>query len=317
MAMSLDVWQTIFDTIVDETFYYGYSRRALLELNQVLSLPDKQRASVISMAQTGIELFKNSAIRSKTSSNDFTYKDLRGIKNPQTGEFEPVTFYINNEGGAVCNLFINMVTGYLMSKGPSQADMGPYPVEFILDDFARMPSLQSIADGITFGRSKANIFLVVVQDWHQITAKYGENTTDIIMNSIGAKIIKRQNNPETRNKVMEGIMKLTRKVEGSHGGAVGFGKDVNPFYQKGGYKYIEDTTIGGTGILNMSIDKQLVLVTGWYHRPIQATTPLYFNDEEMKQKTSLPQPSPVPEFVKERRIRENQQVLDIQLDVLS
>lgn len=317
MAMSLDVWQTIFDTIVDETFYYGYSRRALLELNQVLSLPDKQRASVISMAQTGIELFKNSAIRSRTSSNDFTYKDLRGIKNPQTGEYEPVTFYINNEGGAVCNLFINMVTGYLMSKGPLQADMGPYPVEFILDDFARMPSLQSISDGITFGRSKANIFLVVVQDWHQITAKYGENTTDIIMNSIGAKIIKRQNNPDTRNKVMEGIMKLTRKVEGSHGGAVGFGKDVNPFYQKGGYKYIEDSTIGGTGILNMTMDKQLVLVTGWYHRPIQAATPLYFNNEQMKQKASLPKASPVPAFVQARKMKEHRRALDIQLDVLT
>ena len=137
------------------------------------------------------------------------------------------------------------------------------------------------------------------------------------MNSIGAKIIKRQNNPDTRNKVMEGIMKLTRKVEGSHGGAVGFGKDVNPFYQKGGYKYIEDSTIGGTGILNMTMDKQLVLVTGWYHRPIQAATPLYFNDEGMKQKTSLPKASPVPAFVQKRKMNEQRQALDIQLDVLT
>ncbi len=317
MAMSLDVWQTIFDTIVDETFYYGYSRRALLELNQVLSLPDKQRSSVISMAQTGIELFKNSAIRSRTSSNDFTYKDLRGIRNPETGEYEPVTFYVNGDGGAVCNLFINMVTGYVMSKGPSEAGLGPYPVEFILDDFARMPSLQSISDGITFGRSKQNIFLVVVQDWHQITAKYGENTTEIIMNSIGAKIIKRQNNPETRNKVMEGIMKLTRRVEGSHGGAVGFGKEVNPFYQKGGYKYIEDSTVGGSGILNMTMDKQLVLVTGWYHRPIQAMTPLYYKDEKMNAQASLPKAKPVPDFVQVRKAKQHRQSLDIQLDVLN
>ncbi len=317
MAMDLDVWQNIFDTIVNETFFYGYSRRALLELNQVLSLPDKQRASVISMAQTGIELFKNSAIRSRTSSNDFTYNDLRGIKNPQTGKYEPITFYFNNEGGAVCNLFINMVVGHLMSNGPSQKEMGPYPAEFILDDFSRMPSLQSISDGITFGRANKNIFLVVVQDWHQITSKYGENTTDVIMNSVGVKIIKRQNNPETRNKVMQGIMKFTRKLEKKHKQKEGYGKDINPFLHEVGYDYIEDNTIGGTGILNMSNEKQLVLVTGYYHRPIQAASPPYYKEKTMIEKTSLPQASAVPDSFKAKKMIEQKQTLEIQLDALS
>lgn len=317
MAMNLDVWQTILDTIVNETFLYGYGRRALLELNQVLSLPDKQRASVLSMAQTGIELFKNSAIRDRTSSNDFEYKDLRGIKDPVTGEYKPVTFYVNNEGGAVCTLFINMISGYLMSKGPHENPVGPYPVEFILDDFARMPKLQSIADGITFGRSKSNIFLVVVQDWHQISAKYGENTKDVIMSSVAAKIIKRQNNPETRNALLKGIMPLTRIVEGSHGGEVGFGPKVNPFERKGGIKRIQDTVIGGTGILNMSIEKQVVLLSGYYHRPIQAQTPLFYQNKEMTAKSKIPPANAVPEYIKAKKEKEGRGLeLDIQLDVL-
>ena len=317
MAMSLDVWQIILDTIVNETFLYGYGRRALLELNQVLSLPDKQRASVLSMAQTGIELFKNSAIRDRTSSNDFTYKDLRGIKDPATGEYRPVTFYVNNEGGAVCTLFINMVCGSLMDKGPNEGDMGPFAVEFILDDFARMPKLQSIADGITFGRSKQNIFLVVVQDWHQISAKYGENVTDIILSSVAAKIIKRQNNPETRNKMMAGIMPLTRRVEGSHGGEVGFGPKVNPFIDKGGFKRIKDTVIGGTGILKLAMDQQLVLISGFYHLPIQAKAPLFYNNKELSIKSKIPPATAVPAFLKAQKEKEGRRhALDIQLDAL-
>ena len=317
MAMSLDVWQIILDTLVNETFLYGYGRRALLELNQVLSLPDKQRASVLSMAQTGIELFKNSAIRDRTSSNDFTYKDLRGIKDPVTGLYQPVTFYVNNEGGAVCTLFINMVCGYLMDKGPNEGGVGPFAVEFILDDFARMPKLQSIADGITFGRSKQNIFLVVVQDWHQISAKYGENTTDVILSSVAAKIIKRQNNPETRNKMMAGIMPLTRRVEGSHGGEVGFGPKVNPFIDKGGFKKIKDSVIGRTGVLNMKMEKQLVLVSGFYHLPIQAQTPLFYNNKELNARSKIMPAPAVPAYLKARKEKEGRRhALDIQLDVL-
>lgn len=316
-AVALDVWQEILDAMVNEVFFYGYSRRALLELNQVYSLPDKQRSSVLSMAQSGIELFKNSSIRQRTSSNDFSYKDFRGVKDEKTGKYKPFTVYVNNEGGSVCALFINMISGYLMEHGQNEKGVGPYAVEFILDDFGRMPKLQSIADGVTFGRSKGNVYLVCVQDWHQISSKYGEETTDVILSSVAAKIIKRQNNIETRNKVTAGIMSLTRIVENSHGGEMGFGKDVNPFIRKGGIKIIKDSVIGGAGIMNMATDKQLVLYAGHYHQPIRGKTPLYYKDKEFSEKTKIPPAGPVPEDLKARKEKEQRAYMDIQLDALT
>lgn len=316
-AISLDVWQEILDSMVNEVYFYGYSRRALLELNQVYALPDRQRSSVLSMAQSGIELFKNSSIRQRTSSNDFTYKDFRGVKDEKTGEYKPITVYVNNEGGAVCSLFINMISGYLMEHGQSEGGVGPYAVEFILDDFGRMPKLQSIADGVTFGRSKGNVYLVCVQDWHQISSKYGEDTTDVILSSVAAKIIKRQNNIETRNKVTAGIMQLSRIVENSHGGEVGFGKDVNPFVRKGGIKIIKDSTIGGSGIMNMAITDQLVLYAAHYHLPIRGKTPLYYKDKKLSAKSEMPVADNVPVDLKARKEKEQREYIDIQLDSLT
>ena len=72
-AANTDAWKILLEDIVLETAYYGYGRRTLLELNQVLGLPDKQRGSVISMALSGINLFKNAAVRTRTSMNDFNY----------------------------------------------------------------------------------------------------------------------------------------------------------------------------------------------------------------------------------------------------
>ena len=309
-VFNTDAWKILLDEIVLETAYYGYGRRTLLELNQITSLPDKQRGSVISMALSGINLFKNAAVRTRTSMNDFNYNQLRGMINPETGEYEPVTVYLSvpytdlNSSIMLSTLFINMATGYLMEFGPNQGTSGPYPMGFILDEFQHMPSLQSISDGIVFGRAKQNMFLVSVQDWHQISAKYGEETKDVIMSSSAVKIVKRQNNPETRNPLLKGIPTLTKIVHsysadvsrlGSFWGGGKMKKGLFNFYHERSHKIKiqSDTVIGGAGVLSMAIDKQLVLYSGHLNHPVRAETPLCYKAEPYK---TLSQISPAPQM---------------------
>ena len=308
-ATTTDAWKIILEDIVLETAYYGYGRRTLLELNQVLSLPDKQRGSVISMALSGINLFKNAAVRVRTSMNDFDYAHLRGMKDPETGTYKPITIYLSvpyedlNSSVLLSTLFINMATGYLMEFGPNEGKVGPYPMGFILDEFQHMPSLQSISDGIVFGRAKQNMFFVVVQDWHQISAKYGKETAQVVMSSSAVKIIKRQNNPETRNPLLKGITPLTKVVHsysGKFNSLISFfpksdmKKDLFRIWDHGyshKIKIQSDSVIGGSGILSMAINKQLVLFSGHLNTPIRAETPLCYKNATYKALTALP-PAP-------------------------
>lgn len=311
-ALNLDAWQMIFENVVLETAYYGYGRRTLLELNQVLSLPDKQRGSVVSMALSGINIFKNAAVRCRTSMNDFNYDQLRGMKDPTTGEYRPITVYMSvpfadlQASVLLSTLFINMATQYLMEFGPNEKGNGPCPVSFILDEFHHMPSLQSITDGIVFGRSKQNKFLVCVQDWHQISSKYDQETANIIMSSVAVKIIKRHNNPETRGVLLKGIETLTKVVH-SYDSRRGYFDWSGPLLPnskskinfnlywdlKHKIKKQADTVIGGSGILSMAPDKQVVLYAGHLNRPIKASTPLCFKNEEYKKLTAM---SPAPKM---------------------
>lgn len=318
-ALDLDAWQMIFEQIVLETAYYGYGRRTLLELNQVLSLPDKQRGSVMSMALSGVNIFKNSAVRCRTSMNDFSYKQLRGIKNEETGQMQPVTIYMSvpyedlKASVLISSLFINMATQYLMEFGPNQGEAGPCSVGFILDEFQHMPSLEIITDGIIFGRVKQNKFLVSVQDWHQISSKYNQETTDIILSSVAVKIIKRQNNPETRNPLMKGITPLTKVDRASYsytwswfdwtGPLLPGNKQVKigfdlyfPIKRK--IKTLSDSVIGGSGVLNMSPDKQIVLYAGHLDRPInKVTTPFYDKIPEYKIRAALKPAPAIPGYI--------------------
>lgn len=332
-SMMTDPWKMILEDIVLETAYYGYGRRTLLELTQVEALPEKQRGSVISMALSGINIFKNAAVRTRTSLNDFDYAQLRGMKDKKTGEYKPVTVYLSvplediGSSMLVSSLFINMSIGYLMEFGPNENGAGPFPMTFILDEFQHMPSLKSVADGIVFGRSKANSFFISVQDWHQINSKYDQETTDIIISSVAAKIVKRQNNPETRNILTKGIETLTKvvhsysrnicKIDFKGSSFIGM-KEMGWGYDFWGgishkIKTQADTVIGGSSFLSMKNEKQIVLYSGHLHRPIVGQTPLFFKNSEYKALAALPPAPPMPaDYVKDEK--ELELIGQIQLD---
>ena len=329
-AMNTDAWKILLDDIVLETAYYGYGRRTLLELNQVAGLPDKQRGSVISMALSGINLFKNAAVRTRTSMNDFNYNQLRGMKDPETGEYKPVTIYMSvpyadlNSSILLSTLFINMATGYLMEHGPGQGTSGPYPMGFILDEFQHMPSLQSISDGIVFGRAKQNMFLISVQDWHQISSKYGEETKDVILSASAVKIVKQQNNHETRNPLLKGIPSLTKvlhsysedtSILGPIFGSGKMKKSMYNFYHERSHKIKiqADTVIGGAGVLAMKMDKQLVLYSGHLRFPVRAETPLCFKVEPYKTMSAMKPATQMPEYILHDENIENA-VAGVQID---
>jgi len=246
--------------------------------------------------------------------NDFNYDQLRGMIDPETGEHMPVTVYMSvpyedlNSSILLSTLFINMATGYLMEHGPNDGKVGPFPMGFILDEFQHMPSLQSISDGIVFGRAKQNMFLVSVQDWHQISAKYGQETTDVILSSSAVKIVKRQNNPETRNALLKGLPKLTKVVHsysenvsrlGPFSGKGTMKKAMFNFYHERSHKIKiqADTVIGGAGILSMAIDKQLVIYAGHLRLPIRADTPLCYKSSPYKEMTQIPPAPKMPDYI--------------------
>jgi len=91
MAAMADPMRDLLEAAIDEARKFGYSARCIVELSQLSSMPDKERGSVLSTAFAGIGIFKNSAVVARTSFSDIQFKDLRGLKDPITGEFKPIS----------------------------------------------------------------------------------------------------------------------------------------------------------------------------------------------------------------------------------
>lgn len=307
VAFKTDVWAKIIGDFVAEANYYGYTRRALLELNQLLALPKNQRGTVLSVAMSGLSPFKLSSVRCRTASTDFVSVNYRGIKNPFTDKWEPATFYIDSPSKApiasILGLFLNMTMGTLTVFGPSEGPCGPFKVVYLMDDFNYVPAFGSVFDGVSIGRAKEYAFLFTCSDLSQLSAVYGGGF-EVLVHQTGAKILMRLDNNETIEQFM-GLVDNQTFVYKSYSRTEGPNIINNPFERNVGYQVLGKNIIRVTEMSNLPIGAEYILSHKNINRPIKAKVPFYFKDSSMMKKVNLPAPPFLPAYMYEMRAPED------------
>ncbi|MBO4644128.1 MAG: type IV secretory system conjugative DNA transfer family protein [Alphaproteobacteria bacterium] len=307
VAFKTDIWTKILSDIIEETTYFGYNRRALVEISQIAALPKSQRASVMSMALSGLAPFKNSVIRSRMASSDFGSVQMRGIKNPVTGNWEPVTFYlgcpIERMSNTVMKMFVNMYSGTLTIFDVSEGPCGPFPVLYVLDEYHNMSEFH-VADAIGIGLAKHYAFLLTCQDLSQLSSAYGGELETIIGNT-GAKIFMRCNNRSTAERI-NALMEKKTFVVFSESRDEGIGSGTSIFTPKSiSYGTVGYSIISNSSIMNMPFGRQYALIQKHHNRPIKLKSPVYFKDRNMVKETKKEVPLPLPLSIYNQRNEED------------
>ncbi len=300
MVMMADPMKDLLLNAVDEARRYSYANRAVSELTQLANTPDKERGSILSTMTEGLAIFRNAAVRNRTSHSDFHFSDLRGMKDPRDGKIKPVSVYlsINMVDAQALNpitaIFIELMSNYLLAHNTDQVvdgiKMGPYPVLFVLDEMPKMQKLDAVIQGPDLGRGQKVSYLIIGQDIHQIQEKYGADAAATIISTTAAKIVLRQNDPDTARRFSQMMgSKITKKVEKDKDG-----KDVEVPKEEPIYSEYD--------IMKLKQGKQLVIYQGWYHRPIEADQEWEFLNQtpiqkKLHEKVLMGEASPLPEFL--------------------
>jgi len=295
MVMMADPMKDLFMNAVDEARRYSYAHRAILELTQLANTPDKERGSILSTIMAGLSIFRNAAVRNRTSHSDFHFADLRGMRDPRDGKIKPVTVYLSinmvdaQALNPITGIFIELMTNFLLANAPEQyrdgEKLGPYPVLFVLDEMPKMQKLDAVIQGPDLGRGQKISYLIIGQDLHQIQEKYGADAAATIISTTAAKIVMRQNDPDTAKRFsdMMGYKMKVKTVKGADG------KDKE--------ETSEELLYTPMDIMKLDYKKQLVIFQGWYHRPIEADKQMAFDDPRMKGYMAMGESSPLPEFL--------------------
>ena len=320
MAAMADPMRDLLDAAIEESRKYGYSQRAYTELSTLSNMPDKERGSVMSTAFAGIGVFKNSAVVSRTSFSDLQFKDLRGMKDPITGEWKPISVYLSINQvdaralGVISGIFIELMSSYLISNPPNYVNatdgkMGPFPALFVLDEFPQMPKLKAVIDGPAVGRGQKVSYLLIGQDLCQISGKYGKDDLETVISTTACKVILSQNNEQTAQRFSKMVGNKTVQTS-SYSKQEGFSKQANPFSKNVNYQLQGVSVITTSQLLSLPMLKQVVLYQSYIDRPIIADSPRYYLDPKMRALSKLPAAPNVPEWIVAQREDINDNMLE-------
>ena len=312
MAAMADPMRDLLEAAIDEARKFGYSPRCIVELSQLSSMPDKERGSVMSTAFAGIGIFKNSAVVARTSFSDINFKDLRGLKDPITGEFKPISVYLSvNQVDAralsvISGTFIDLMSSYLIANPPNfnnstDGKMGPFACLFVMDEFPTMPKLKAVIDGPAVGRGQKVSYLLIGQDLGQISGKYGKDDLETVISTTACKVILSQNNEQTAQRFSKMIGNKTVQTTSYSKNEGSFSKGSNPFAKNVSYQLQGVSVISTTQLLSLPMLKQVVLMQSYIDRPIMADSPRWYLDPKMKALASIPAAPNVPDWIVAQR----------------
>jgi len=275
-----------------------YAYRAILELTQLANTPDRERGSILSTMDAGLAVFKNEAVRQRTTRSDITFADLRGSRDAKTGRIRPVTLYlcVNQQDaralGVMTGLFVEALSAYLLAHPPGSRDdhgrlLGPCSALFVLDEFPQMPKLQALIDGPAVGRGQKLSFLLIGQDFAQIEEKYGKPGLETLLSTTAAKIVLPLNNEIVAKRFSEMVGNFTHEAA-TRSRTYGFSKQADPFATNISKSLSGVPLIQPADLMSMEQGTQIVIYQSFANCPIRLKSPYFFKDPALRRRAYNP-----------------------------
>ena len=153
------------------------SSPAYVSASSTLIAPTDTKGSILSVFKQKLRLFASREnISEMLSHSDFEFEDIGKKK---TAVFiiiqdEKTTYH------SLVTIFVKQCYETLIDYAQKCGGQLPYRTNFILDEFANMPPLKDVETMVSAARSRNMRFTFIIQNFAQLTGKYGKETGDTI-----------------------------------------------------------------------------------------------------------------------------------------
>ena len=279
-------WKVWFESMLKEAMLFGYGKSIENGIRQILALSAKQRRIVLACALRSFKIFTHQSIRERTDGNDFRWSFLRGFYNEELEKWCPVTVYsmANTYASKILNqMFLDEVLfRYLNLK--EQA--GPLPVMLVLDDVGHNLRLKNLIKMLETGQSKKISALLLCNSLSLVENTYSKKDLETIVINTEYKIIKAPDIQKLGAQLDKLATFATKSVQ------IPKMKNKRRFRKKyfANAAYFHRLALDFKSRKKMKIntgDHQIVLVEGFYNRPILADNVFFAEEERFKERAVL------------------------------
>ncbi|GIL40080.1 type IV secretory system conjugative DNA transfer family protein [Roseiterribacter gracilis] len=297
-----DPLAAFFAAAIAEAKRNNYPYRAVQELTDAMSTADRTRDGVLTTLTGALAIFRNEAVRARTSASDFSFADLRGVRDAK-GRWQPVTIYLRTRQEdaralAVINaLFIDTLTAFLVGGDRNSGTTGPLDVCFALDELPQLPKLDAALTGPAVGRSKGVFFLLIAQDLKQLETKYGAPETSALQTSCAFTVVFNQNNYDTAKTLSDRVGQYTyvKLSTSDRERGTGSAAQLTQSSVHRSRSFEAAPLLKPQDLMSIPHGLHYVLVQGFNDRPVQVRTPWWFRDARLRARARGKQAAPMPE----------------------
>ena len=178
----------------------GYSQIAVDGASDYLNGSADQVGGIRKMTSTRLQSWFNPRIAAATAASDF---DLRQIRR------RPMTIYVTVQPGNIARmrpilaLFFDALVNLNTDVTPEQDPTIQHQTLIILDEFARLGRMETLAEAAQYVRGYGLRMLYIVQSKAQLRAKYGADSAEDIFDNTGAEIVFGTNDLKLTKEVSE------------------------------------------------------------------------------------------------------------------
>jgi type IV secretion system protein VirD4 len=262
-----------------------YSQIAVNGLSDLFGGAVDQVQSIRKTVSTRLQAWFNPRIRAATNESDFDLRDLRR---------RPMTIYVTVAPGNMSRmrpllaLFFDQLVNLNTDKAPDQDSTVQYQTLVILDEFARLGRMDTLAEAAQYVRGYGIRLAYVIQNKAQIRAKYGADAAEDIFDNAGAEIVFGTNDlrlaKELQERLGDNTVRATTKQRPRFWSAFKWDK-----HSESEHPHRRPLMLAQE-ISRLPPDEQIILRPGML--PLRTKRPAWFTDPDFTARVRRPPPIP-------------------------
>lgn len=243
----------------------GAPQRILTDLASWANAPDNEAGSHTTTFLSKLQIWRSRAVKGATRECSFEWRDLREtpsvvfIKFPQQDA---------QSLGVLTALFFETFFGWALDVPKKTNEC---PIAILADEFASLPKINLMTDFLSKGAGMGAVVWLIVQDFAQIKATYGDKAFETIKTNCSYLLVYAQNNYATQKELAEMVGKATRKRKSvSKSGKGGVSVSEND-------EGLDLIPVADWGAIPFG--RHVLLCQNFLTRPVWCKTPLYFKEK--------------------------------------
>ena len=279
-------WRHWLEKLLLEATLFSYGATVVKGLQQFLYLSKQQRQLVFAYVLKPLKVFLNQGLRERTCGNDLVMRNLRGVKNPQTKKWEPITIYSaanTKTSKFVGRMFIEMILNYSVFGAYGK---GALPMLVVFDDAGQMLKIRGLAEAVAKGPKEKVSFLLLCNSLNAMERTYGRETLENMVANTSYKIIMADNSSKMSRQLDKLAIFASKSVQIPLDKRRIFSPkthftDANYFHRLANELQVNKSLKVETR------GYQLLLVEGYYHWPILTSHVHFLRDDRFRDKAML------------------------------